>query len=128
MTLDLDLDTTTVAAVKATVDARLESIWRASGVRILRSDLPFCGSRLYYKSQPLAVDEVLSICELGKGSTLFAQWPPKSEKYERRKRYGKFWHNEPGFERRIGKERGERAQRERPGVGPPEKRPPERWR
>lgn len=89
MTLDLNLDTTTVGAVKATIDARLESIWRASGVRILRSDLPFCGVTLRYQNRLLAMDRVLSSCEVGGGSTLYAQWPLKSEKYERRKRYGK---------------------------------------
>lgn len=90
MTLELDLNTTTVAAVKATVDARLESAWRASGVRILRSDLPFCGIRLRNQDRILAMGEVLSSCAVGQGTTLYAEWPPKSEKSERRKRYGKF--------------------------------------
>ena len=89
MTLELDLNTTTVAAVKATVDARLESAWRASGVRILRSDLPFCGIRLRNEDRILAMGEVLSSCAVRQGTTLYAEWPPKSEKSERRKRYGK---------------------------------------
>ena len=94
MTLDLDLDTTVVAAVKATVDTHLESAWRASGVRILRSDLPFRGINLRYQNRLLALDEVLSSCIVGNDSTVDAEWPRKGEKYERRKRYGKGWDKE----------------------------------
>ncbi len=105
MTLNHDLNTTTVAAVKATVDARLESIWRASGVRILRSDLPFCGIRLMYQDRLLAMEGVLSGCGVGSQSTLYAQWPPKSEKDERRTRYGKGWDNDLELEKRTREER-----------------------
>ena len=101
MTLELDLNTTTVAVVKATVDARLEFAWRASGVRILRSDLPFCGIRLSYQNRILAMGEVLSSCEVGQGTTLYAEWPPKSEKSERRKRYGKGRDEETVLETRV---------------------------
>lgn len=112
MTLDLDLNTITVAAVKATVDGHLESIWRASGVRILRNDLPFCGIRLRYQNRLLAMDRVLSSCKVGEKSTLYAQWPRKSEKDERRKRYGKGWDNEPVLKRRLREEReGKRAEK-----------------
>lgn len=113
--LDVDLDATTVAAVKAAVDARLESIWRASGVRILRSDLPFCGITLRYQNRPLVMDKVLSSCRVGADSTLYAQWPQKSEKDERRKRYGKGWGDETALERRRRKkEKGlKRAEREK---------------
>ena len=117
MTLELDLNTTTVAAVKATVDARLESAWRASGVRILRSDLPFCGIRLRHQDRILAMGEVLSNCEVGQGTTLYAEWPPKSEKSERRKRYGKGRDEETVPETRVrGKKKeksvGKKAARE----------------
>lgn len=112
MTLDLDLNTITVAAVKATVDGHLESIWRASGVRILRNDLPFCGIRLRYQNQFLAMDRVLSNCKVVEKSTLYAQWPQKSEKDERRKRYGKGWDDEPVLKRRSREEReGKRAEK-----------------
>ena len=117
MTLELDLNTTTVAAVKATVDARLESAWRASGVRILRSDLPFCGIRLRHQNRILATGEVLSGCDVGQGTTLHAEWPPKSEKSERRKRYGKGRDEETVPETRVrGKKKeksvGKKAPRE----------------
>ena len=117
MTLELDLNTTTVAAVKATVDARLESAWRASGVRILRSDLPFCGIRLRHQNRILATGEVLSGCEVGQGTTLHAEWPPKSEKSARRKRYGKGRDEETVLETRVrgkkeAKSVGKKAPRE----------------
>ena len=105
MTLNRDLNTTTVAAVKTTVGARLESIWRASGVRILRGDLPFCGIELMYQNRLLAMDGVLSSCGVGSQSTLYAEWPPKSAKDERRKRYGKGWDNDSELERRTREER-----------------------
>ena len=89
MTLDLDLDTTIVAVVKTIVDTQLESAWRASGVRILRSDLPFRGINLRYQNRLLAMDEVLSSCKVEKDSTVDAEWPHKGEKGEKRKRYGK---------------------------------------
>ena len=111
MTLELDLNTTTVAAVKATVDASLESAWRASGVRILRSDLPFCGIRLRYQDRILAMDEALSSCAIGQGTTLYAEWPPKSEKSERRKRYGK------GRDKGIARETRVRGKKKEKSVG-----------
>ena len=101
MTLDLDLHTATVAAVKTAVDASVESAWRASGVRILRSDLPFCGIRLRYQNKFLATDEVLSSCKVGEGTTLYADWPQKSEKNKRRARYGKGWNDETVLEKRV---------------------------
>lgn len=88
MNLDLDLQTTTVASVKATVDAHLESVWRASGVRILRSDLPFRGITLKYRNRLLAMDKLLSVSKIRKGSKIHAQ-PRESEKEERRKRSAK---------------------------------------
>ena len=108
MTLDRNLHTTTIAAVKATVDARLESAWRDSGVRILRSDLPFCGIRLRYQNRLLAIDEVLSTCRVKKGKTLYAEWPQQSEKSERRKRYGKGWDDEAVTERKVRGKKGEK--------------------
>lgn len=105
MTLDLDLETTTVAAVKGAVDNQLESLWRASGVRILRSDLPFRGIRLMYRNRVLALDRVLSDCRVGNGSTLYAQWPREEGKDARRKRYGKGGESKAVLERRVGKER-----------------------
>ena len=109
MTLELDLNTTTVAAVKATVDARLESAWRASGVRILRSDLPFCGIRLSYQNRILAMGEVLSSCEVGQGMTLYAEWPPKSENSARRKRHGKGRDEETVLETRVRRKKKEKS-------------------
>ena len=85
MALDLDLNATTIAVVKATVDARLESAWRVSGLRVLWSD---CGVKLKYQNMPLAVHEGLSSYKIGKGMTLYTEWPQKSERSERRKRYG----------------------------------------
>ena len=108
MTLDLDLYTITVAAVKAIVDARLESAWRASGVRILRSDLPFCGIRLRHQDRFLAMDEILSNCRVRKGTTLYAEWPQRSGKSERRKRYGKGWDDEAVLERQVGGKKEEK--------------------
>ena len=112
MTLEHDLNTTTVAAVKATVDARLESAWRTSGVRILRSDLPFCGIRLRYQDRILAMGEMLSSCNVGQGTTLYAEWPPKSEKSQRRKRYGKGRDEETVLETRVrGKKKSKSAEK-----------------
>ena len=105
MTLDLDLDTTTVAAVKAAVDTHLEALWQASGVRILRSDLPFRGIKLIYRGRVLALDRVLSSCRVGSGSTLYAQWPQEDGKDARRKRYGQGGESKAVFERRRGTER-----------------------
>ena len=105
MTLDLDLERTTVAAVKAAVDTHLESLWRASGVRILRSDLPFRGIELIYRNRVLAPDRVLSSCRVGNGSTLYAQWPKEKGKDARRKRYGKGGESKAVLERRREKER-----------------------
>ena len=105
MTLDLDLESTTVAAVKGTVDTHLESLWRASGARILRSDLPFRGIRLSYRNSVLALDRVLSSCRVGNGSTLYAQWPKEEGKDARRKRYGRGGESKAVLERRVGKER-----------------------
>lgn len=51
------------------------------------------------------MNKVLSSCKVGEGSTLYAQWPPKSEKHERRKRYGKGWDSEPVLKRRIREDR-----------------------
>lgn len=82
----MDLQKTTVASLKATVEAHLESVWRASGVRILRSDLPFRGITLTHRNRHLAMDKSLSSCKVRKGSTLRAQ-PQESEKEERRKRF-----------------------------------------
>ena len=109
MTLELNLNTTTVAAVKATVDARLKSAWWASGVRILRSDLPFYGIRLGYQNRILAMGEVLCSCEVRQGTTLYAEWPPKSEKSERRKRYGKGRDEETVLETRVSRKKKEKS-------------------
>lgn len=115
MNLDRNLHKTTVAAVKAIVDARLESAWRASGVRILRSDLPFCGIRLRYQNRLLAMDEVISACGVRKGTTLYAEWSQQSGKNERRKRYGKGWDDETVTERKVrGKKGGKRAEKTLP--------------
>ena len=112
MTLDLDLERTTVAAVKAAVDTHLEALWRASGVRILRSDLPFRGIDLSFQDGVLALDRVLSSCRIGNGSTLYAQWPREEGKCARRKRYGKGGESKAVVERRRGKEReGQKAGR-----------------
>lgn len=51
------------------------------------------------------MDEVLSSCKVRSQSTLYAQWPQKSEKAERRMRYGKGWDNDPALERRKREER-----------------------
>ena len=106
MTLDLDLDTTIVAAVKAIIDTHLESAWRASGVRILRSDLPFGGINLRYQNRLLAMDEVLSSCKIGKDSTIDAEWPHEGEKYERREHCGRSWDQELMLKRRKRADRG----------------------
>ena len=112
MTLDLDLERTTVAAVKAAVDTHLEALWRASGVRILRSDLPFRGIDLRFQDGVLAMDRVLSSCRVGNGSTLYAQWPREEGKDARRKRYGKEGESKAVVERIRGKEReGQKAWR-----------------
>ena len=109
MALEHDLNITTVAAVKAIVDAGLESAWQASGVRILRSDLPFCGIRLRYQDRVLAMGEVLSSCDVGQGTTLYAEWPPRSEKSERRKRYGKSRDEETTLETRVRGKKKEKS-------------------
>ena len=109
MILELNLRITTVAAAKATVDGHLESVWRASGVRILRSDLPFCGIRLKFQNKLLATDDVLSRCRVRKTSTLYAEWPSESEKDERRKRYGKGRDKELVPEKKTRRERREKS-------------------
>ena len=106
MTLDLDLESTTVAAVKAAVDTHLEALWRASGVRILRSDLPFRGISLSFRNRVLALDRVLSGCRVGSGSTLYAEWPQEEGKDVRRKRYGKGGEYKAVLERGMGMMRG----------------------
>lgn len=59
------------------------------------------------------MDKVLSDFNIGADSTLYAQWPQKSDKDERRKRYGKGWGNERTLESRRRKEKGlKRAERE----------------
>ena len=117
MMLDLDPESTTVAAVKAAVDTHLEALWRASGVRILRSDLPFCGISLTYRNRVLALDRVLSDCRVGNGSTLYAQWLKEEGKDARRKRYGKGGESKAVLERRRGKGREEQraARKDRDG-------------
>lgn len=50
------------------------------------------------------MDETLSSCRVEKEATLHAQWPLKSEKYARRKRYGKGW-DETGLRKRIRERR-----------------------
>ena len=106
MTLDLDLERTTVAAVKAAVDTHLESLWRASGARILRSDLPFRGISLSFRNRVLPLDRVLSDCRVGSGSTLYAQWPQEEGKDARRKRHGKGGESKAVLEKGMGKMRG----------------------
>lgn len=77
-------------------------------MRILRSDLPFCGIRLRYQNRLLAIDELLSTCRVRKGTTLYAEWPQQSGNSERRKRYGKGWDDEAVTERKVRGKKGEK--------------------
>lgn len=54
------------------------------------------------------MDKTLSSCKVKKEATIYAQRPEKSEKYERRKRYGKGWDNEPVLKKRMREEREEK--------------------
>ena len=59
--------------------------------------------------------EVLSSCAVGQGATLYAEWPPKSEKSERRKRYGRIRDEGTVVETRMrGKKKGKSVEKKAP--------------
>ena len=59
-----------------------------------------------------------------RGSTLNAEWPPKDEKKERRKRYGKGWDDGVGLRRRHGqKKEDQHAETKTPREAAKEKNP-----
>ncbi len=76
-TLELDLHTATPADVQSFVDARYEAAWRATGVRVLRRDLPFIGPTLRTSSHGLLLlTKTLAENGVGKHTTLHTYWPP----------------------------------------------------
>ena len=76
-TLELDLYTATPADVQSFVDARYEAAWRATGVRVLRRDLPFIGPTLRTTSHGLLFStKTLAENGVGKHTTLHTYWPP----------------------------------------------------
>ena len=76
-TLELDLQTATPADVQSFVDARYEAAWRATGVRVLRRDLPFIGPALRTSSHgPLDSTKTLAENGVSKSTTLYTYWPP----------------------------------------------------
>ena len=76
-TLELDLQTATPADVQSFVDARYEAAWRATGVRVLRRDLPFIGPALRTSSHgPLVSTKTLAENGVSKNTTLHTYWPP----------------------------------------------------
>ena len=75
--LELDIHTATPADVQSFVDARYEAAWRATGVRVLRRDLPFIGPALRTSSHgPLDSTKTLAENGVGKNTTLHTYWPP----------------------------------------------------
>ena len=75
--LELDLNTATPADVQSFIDARYEAAWRATGVRVLRRDLPFIGPTLRTTSHGLLLyTKTLAENGVGKHTTLHTCWPP----------------------------------------------------
>ena len=76
-TLELDIHTATPADVQSFVDARYEAAWRATGMRVLRCDLPFVGPALRTSSHgPLVSTKTLAENGISKNTTLHTYWPP----------------------------------------------------
>ena len=88
-TLELDLHTATPADVQSFVDGRYEAAWRATGVRVLRRDLPFLGPALRTSSQgPLFSTKTLAEIGVSKHTTLHTYWPPNHGTRRDRERCG----------------------------------------
>ena len=75
--LELDIHTATPADVQSFVDARYEAAWRATGVRVLRRDLPFLGPALRTSNHSV-LNSAKTLAENGvsKHTTLHTYWPP----------------------------------------------------
>ena len=88
-TLELDIHTATPADVQSFVDARYETAWRATGVRVLRRDLPFLGPTLRTSSHDsLLPTKTLAENGVSKETTLHAYWPPNHGTRRDRERCG----------------------------------------
>lgn len=88
-TLELDIHTATPVDVQSFVDARYEAAWRATGVRVLRRDLPFLGPILRTSSHdPLIPTKTLAENNVSKDSTLHTYWPPNHGTRRDRERCG----------------------------------------
>ena len=88
-TFELDLHTATPADVQRFVDARYEAAWRATGVQVLRRDLPFIGPTLRTSSHGLLVfTKTLAENGVGKHTTLHTYWPPNHGTERDRERCG----------------------------------------
>ena len=88
-TLELDLDTATPADVQSFVDARYEAAWRATGVRVLRRDLPFLGPTLRTSSHDSLIStKTLAENGVSKHTILHTHWPPNHGTRRDRERCG----------------------------------------
>ena len=88
-TLELDLHTTTPADVQSFVDAQYEAAYRATGVLVLRRDLPFIGPTLRTSSYGLLLyTKTLAENGVGKHATLDTYWPPNHGTQRDRERCG----------------------------------------
>ena len=88
-TLDIDLRTATPAEVQSFVNARYEAAWRATGVRVLRCDLPFLGPALRTSSAGrLFSTKTLAENGVSKHTTLHTYWPPDHGTRRDRERCG----------------------------------------
>lgn len=88
-TLELDIHTATPADVQSFVDARYEAAWRATGVRVLRLDLPFLGPILRPTSHgPLVFTKTLAENGVSTHTTLHTYWPPNHGTRRDRERCG----------------------------------------
>lgn len=87
--LELDIHTATPADVQSFVDARYEAAWRATGVRVLRRDLPFVGPTLRSSDQGLLLStKTLAENGVSKHTTIHTYWPPNHGTRRDRERCG----------------------------------------
>lgn len=88
-TLELDVHTATPTDIQSFVDARYEAAWRATGVRVLRRDLPFIGPALRTSDHGLLLPtKTLAENGVSKHTTLHTCWPPNHGTRRDRERCG----------------------------------------
>lgn len=87
--LELELHTATPADVQSFVNTRYEAAWRATNVRILRSDLPFIRPTLRTRSHGhLRSTKTLADNGVGKYTCLCTHWPTNHGTERDRRRCG----------------------------------------